>query len=331
MFCEARIPESVSVTLISGFLGAGKTTLLNHLLTHVQGQRLAVLVNDFGAINIDSELIVQQSQSMLTLANGCMCCTIESDLIAQLEELLGPDGPQPERLLIEASGLSSPQKIASTLRYPQFRQRLHIDAIITLVDAEHYAQLPESMAALAQEQLDVADIIVLNKVDRVTSSQLSQLKQHWLYPGARIIESRYAAVAPELLLGYGGSTFGRSLRPVASSVHAEQFVSHSFETPRLFRLAPLRRLLRRLPEGIYRAKGVLRLEGYPDRRCLLHLVGMRSELTLDRPAHGVPEHSQLVLIGLRGAMDPERLRASLLGCLVPEVTHGEPVAIGEFD
>lgn len=317
MFSELQSQHSVAVTLISGFLGAGKTTLLNHLLTHVQGLRMAVLVNDFGAINIDSELIVQQSQTMMTLANGCMCCTVESDLIAQLEQLLGPDGPQPERLLIEASGLSSPQKIVSTLRYPQFRQRLHIDAVITLLDAAQHGTLPAPMAALAQEQLEVADIIVLNKVDSITPSQLATLKQQWLYPNARVIESRYAAVAPELLLGHGGSACGRSLRPVPTQEHAEQFVSHSFETQRLFRLAPLRRLLRQLPVGVYRAKGILRLEGYPDRRCLLHHVGTRSELSLDPPEFGLPGQSQLVLIGLRTGFDEARLTAALQACLAP--------------
>jgi G3E family GTPase len=331
MFSELQSQHSVAVTLISGFLGAGKTTLLNHLLTHVQGLRMAVLVNDFGAINIDSELIVQQSQTMMTLANGCMCCTVESDLIAQLEQLLSTEGPQPEHLLIEASGLSSPQKIVSTLRYPQFRQRLHIDAIVTLVDAEHYVSLPEAMASLAQEQLDVADIIVLNKIDRVTPTQLAAVKQHWLFPNARIIESRYAAIVPELLLGHGGTACGRSLRPAAASAHAEQFVSHCFETSRMFRLAPLRRLLRRLPVSIYRAKGILRLEGYPDRRCLLHHVGTRSELSLDQPGHDLSGPSRLVLIGLREGFDPEHLTASLRACLAPEVALAELSAIGEID
>ena len=131
----------VPVTLITGFLGAGKTTLLNHLLHATSGRRVAVMVNDFGAINIDKDLIISETQTTVSLANGCICCTVEGDLIDQLTGLLNMQAGRPEHIVIEASGVSNPTKIANTLRYPIFRDRVTIDSILTVVDAEQFDRL----------------------------------------------------------------------------------------------------------------------------------------------------------------------------------------------
>ncbi|NWL76922.1 GTP-binding protein [Pseudomonas taiwanensis] len=316
----------IPVTLVSGFLGAGKTTLLNRILNSDHGLRMAVMVNDFGAINIDSDLIVSQTQTTVSLANGCICCTVESDLIEQLGRLLDDRTNRPEYIVIEASGVSNPSKIANTLRYPQFRDALAIDSILTVVDAEQFESLDGEMAQLAMEQLDVADIIVLNKVDRVSRDQLDALKARWLYPNARLLESEYGGVPLELVLGVGRFKAGWSFRPaaitaapaVASSKeedHSAIFETWSFTSERPMSLKALRQALAALPAEIYRAKGVCQIAEAPGKRCILHLVGSRSEILPEAGWEGRERYTQLVFIGKRGSIDAARMQATFEACV----------------
>lgn len=316
----------IPVTLVSGFLGSGKTTLLNKILSSDHGLRMAVMVNDFGAINIDSDLIVSQTQTTVSLANGCICCTVESDLIEQLGRLLSDRQNRPEYILIEASGVSSPGKIARTLKYPQFREALAIDSIITVVDTEQFEQLEGEMAQLAMDQLDVADIIVLNKVDRVERSQIEALKSRWLYPRARVLECAYGDVALELVLGVGRGNplacftparlgSAPSLGPAAAD-HSSVFESWSFASDRPMALETLRATLAQLPASIYRAKGTLHIAEVPGRRFVMHLVGSRCEILPDRAWGEDTPHTQLVCIGKRGALAREALELSFQACAV---------------
>ncbi|MDH4584525.1 GTP-binding protein [Pseudomonas sp. BN415] len=316
----------IPVTIVSGFLGAGKTTLLNRILTSDHGLRMAVMVNDFGAINIDSQLIVSQTQTMVSLANGCICCTVESDLIEQLGRLLDDRASRPEYIVIEASGVSNPSKIANTLRYPQFREALAIDSILTVVDAEQFGQLDGAMAQLAMEQLDVADIIVVNKMDRVGREQIDALKARWFYPNARVLESQYGEVPLELVLGVGRFKEGWSFRPAATASapvlaatreqdHAAIFDTWSFSTERPLSLKALRKTLAALPSEIYRAKGVCHIAEAPGKRCVLHLVGSRSEIKPQDSWEGMAPHTQLIVIGARGAVDAVELRSAFEACI----------------
>lgn len=316
----------IPVTLVSGFLGSGKTTLLNKILSSDHGLRMAVMVNDFGAINIDSDLIVSQTQTTVSLANGCICCTVESDLIEQLGRLLSDRQNRPEYILIEASGVSSPGKIARTLKYPQFREALAIDSIVTVVDTEQFEQLEGEMAQLAMDQLDVADIIVLNKVDRVERSQIEALKSRWLYPRARVLECAYGDVALELVLGVGRGNplacftparlgSAPSLGPAAAD-HSSVFESWSFASDRPMALDTLRATLAQLPASIYRAKGTLHIAEVPGRRFVMHLVGSRCEILPDRAWGEDTPHTQLVCIGKRGALAREALELSFQACAV---------------
>ncbi|MDH4557995.1 GTP-binding protein [Pseudomonas sp. BN417] len=317
--------DPIPVTLVSGFLGAGKTTLLNRILTSDHGLRMAVMVNDFGAINIDSQLIVSQTQTMVSLANGCICCTVESDLIEQLGRLLDDRANRPEYIVIEASGVSNPGKIANTLRYPQFRETLAIDSILTVVDAEQFESLEGDMAQLAMEQLDVADIIVLNKVDRVSREQVEALKARWLYPNARLLESRYGDVPLELVLGVGRFKSTWSFKPAtvapapvlaaAPPDHGGVFDTWSFSSERPLALKALREVLAGLPSEIYRAKGVCQIAEAPGKRCVLHLVGSRSEIKPEEGWEGRAPHTQLIVIGKRGAVDAAGLQTAFEACI----------------
>ncbi|AYF86574.1 GTP-binding protein [Pseudomonas sp. JS3066] len=316
----------IPVTIVSGFLGAGKTTLLNRILTSDHGLRMAVMVNDFGAINIDSQLIVSQTQTMVSLANGCICCTVESDLIEQLGRLLDDRANRPEYIVIEASGVSNPSKIANTLRYPQFREALAIDSILTVVDAEQFGQLDGAMAQLAMEQLDVADIIVVNKVDRVGREQIDALKARWFYPNARVLESQYGEVPLELVLGVGRFKAGWSFRPAAVASapvvaavkeedHSVIFETWSFASERPMSLKALRQALSALPADIYRAKGVCQIAEAPGKRCILHLVGSRSEILPESGWEGREPYTQLVFIGKRGSIDTASMQAAFGKCV----------------
>lgn len=321
--------ESIPVTIVSGFLGAGKTTLLNRILSSDHGLRMAVMVNDFGAINIDSQLIVSQTQTMVSLANGCICCTVESDLIEQLGRLLENRENRPEYIVIEASGVSNPSKIASTLRYPQFRNALNIDSILTLVDAEQFEHLEGDMAQLAMEQLNVADIIVVNKTDRVSRQQLDALQARWFYPRARVLESRYGDVPFELVLGVGRFDPELRFKPVLNAAssslgpgrtglpdHGALFDTWSWSSDRPLSLKALRHALAALPSAVYRAKGVCNIAEVPGRRCILHLVGSRSEISpAEQWREGSTPYTQVIVIGKRGAIDADSLQVAFDRCI----------------
>ncbi|MBY5983441.1 CobW family GTP-binding protein [Halomonas cupida] len=334
----------VPVTLITGFLGAGKTTLLNHLLHATSGRRVAVMVNDFGAINIDKDLIISETQTTVSLANGCICCTVEGDLIDQLTGLLNMQAGRPEHIVIEASGVSNPTKIANTLRYPIFRDRVTIDSILTVVDAEQFDRLDGDMARLATEQLDVADMVILNKTDLASDAQIDAFERRWLYPGVRLYKTQRGQVPLSMVLGVDVGQRPISLRAMPSSPgglvaprqgagedHAARFTSTHWTSRYPVRLQALREALRALPTSIYRAKGICYPEEMNGRAVAVHLVGSRidiaplgdsgladtsmAESTLADTSMA-DACSRLIMIAPLGGIDPLTLQETLDACVV---------------
>ncbi len=192
----------IPVTIVAGFLGAGKTTLLNHILSAEHGRRIGVLVNDFGSINVDAELIHEVEEGMMTLANGCVCCSIRTDLIRAVLQLAERDDP-PEHILIESSGVADPAGVYEAFLQQEIRNSVLVDGVITVVDAEHVLGLPDAEAKLARTQVAGGDLIVLNKTDLVDADTLSNVKK-WIRevkPKVQIFNATFGRIPMEVLLG----------------------------------------------------------------------------------------------------------------------------------
>ncbi|HSH07027.1 MAG TPA: CobW family GTP-binding protein [Burkholderiales bacterium] len=302
------------VTLIGGYLGAGKTTLVNHLLRQAGGRRLAVLVNDFGELPIDADLIEADDGEVLSLAGGCICCSFGNDLMAALMKLPARR-PRPDHVLLEASGVALPGAVAAAL---SLLADVALDAVVVLADADSVQARAADryLADTIERQLRAADLLVLNKVDLVSARTRSALHA-WLAtlaPGAKVIDAVRGRLPLEAVLGIAlgarqpadsGALRSGAQQPVAA---AEALFEHLE-----MQLAPrvdARALGAALAEpalGVIRAKGILR-----DRdgaAIALQLVGTRAAV---EPLAGAGAAAgRLVCIGLKGRLDRAAIVAAV--------------------
>ena len=321
-------PAPIPVTILTGFLGAGKTTLLNRILNGDHGLRVAVLVNDFGSINIDADLVVGVESDVISLANGCICCSIRDDLVEAVTSVI--ERPErPEYILLEASGVAEPSGIALTFLNPDFRGRVRLDSITCVVDAEHVFAVPEQME-LKIRQIAFSDMVLLNKVDLVDETQHTKIREwldSWLHR-YRLIRAVRCEVPLEILLSVGRFDPARmklnhAIADGCSDGNCDhehhhhdpsKFSTWSFETDRPLSLEALRTAASKLPACVYRAKGVVYTSDAPERRAVLQVVGKRVDISLhDKWGDRLP-HTQIVTIGAPEGIEAEALRDRFEQC-----------------
>jgi G3E family GTPase len=332
--------HEIPVTIVTGFLGSGKTTLLNHILDNRQGLKVAVIVNEFGDIDIDSQLLVTVDENMVQLANGCICCTINQGLVNAVNSIASR-AELVDYLVIETTGIADPLPIVRSFTSTGLAQVTRVDSVLTVVDAESFtSEHYHSEAAL--NQLFFGDIILLNKTDLVDSEAVAELEDYirWsktclrqsIAPNARIISTEYGRVPLPLILDVGANSTNTLPNSSESnhkhSHHLENdgFIAVLFESDLSLILHKFQDFLDRLSPDVYRAKGILKFQG-SQLRHVLQMSGKRYEMKSIRvekmsasrwrslsPGESPPTNgNQLVLIGRN--LNAEAIKVQLTECL----------------
>ncbi len=337
-----RIPA----TIVTGFLGAGKTSLVRHLIGAATGYRLAIIVNEFGELGIDRELLLGcgdencRDDDIVELANGCLCCTVADDFLPTLSKLIDRPEP-PDHILIETSGLALPKPLVQAFAWPEIRTATTVDGVLTVIDAAalaagRFADDPAAVAAqrasdptiehdnpleeVFGDQLACADLVILNKTDLVAPDELARLTDEIaarLRPGVRIVAARDGVVPPGVALGLDAAAEDDlAARPSVHELEGEH--DHDdFDSFVVTLDAADNALLARLASTI-RAHDVLRVKGFVavpgrDRRQIVQAVGDRVQHYFDREWEpGEERATRLVVIGKKG-LDRSAVVAALGG------------------
>lgn len=291
--------NELGVTVVAGFLGAGKTTLVNHLLQHADGRRLGVMVNDFGALNIDEALVDERRDDLIALSNGCVCCSLQGELASAVQALVERRGSQLDHLLIECSGVSDPERVVNVLGYPRIRRRARLEGVITLVDASlDYVELSPALRHLVASQIDNADLVIFNKVDLVDDFTLSELEKTILLPGARHIRTIQATLPADFVFWEPLTTSasprcGDAAGVSPTDIAALGLLTLSWSHPGSVNVEGLQQLLRDLPREMLRFKGIVVLD---DGR-VLALQRAAGRVTSRELVHRDTVETQLAFIG----------------------------------
>jgi G3E family GTPase len=318
--------DQVPVTVLTGYLGAGKTTLLNRVLSEQHGKKYAVIVNEFGELGIDNDLVVNADEEVFEMNNGCICCTVRGDLIRIIEGLMKRKG-RFDAILIETTGLADPAPVAQTFFVDdEVRNRTKLDSIVTVVDAKNFLQRLEDSHEAA-EQVAFADIILLNKIDLVSSDEAEQVTNRIrsINPMARLHRTDHCAMPVDQILDRGAFDLNRILEIEPDFLgednheHDDAIKSVSLRATRPLDAARFNAwisdLLRLRGIDILRCKGILDLKGNPNRFVFqgVHMLmeGRAGKPWRDREAR----ESKFVLIGRN--LDEAELRAGFEACLTP--------------
>jgi cobalamin biosynthesis protein CobW len=340
----ARIPA----TVITGFLGAGKTSLIRHMIERNNGKRLAFLINEFGDLGIDREVLLGcgiedcGDDDLVELANGCICCTVADDFLPAMETILNRATP-PDHIIIETSGLALPKPLVKAFNWPEVRSRVTVDGVVAVVDAAAMAEgcftadpaalLAARMADPAldhddpleevfQDQLSCADIVVLNKTDLVPNAVATVLRHEMasrIRPGAQVVRAANAQVDPSVLLGIAAAA--EDDLDTRHSHHDDES-DHDHDDFESFVISPgpiadSEALEERLRDAVAR-HNILRVKGFLDRpgiarREVVQMVGPRLDRYFDRDWQpGEARQSRLVVIGFAG-LDRKAIWETVLG------------------
>ena len=340
----AKIP----VTIITGFLGAGKTTLIRHLMANPQGKRLAILVNEFGTLGVDGDILKSCAdencpiENIVELANGCICCTVADDFIPTIEALMAM--PQrPDHILIETSGLALPKPLLKAFDWPAIRSRITVDGVVALADAEAVAAgrfAPNVLAVDAQraadpsldhetplsevfeDQIACADIVLLSKADLAGEAGLAAARaviEAELTRRLPILQMSEGVIDPRLILGLDARAeddlAARPSHHDGEDGHEhDDFNTVVIDLPEITDPEALSAAIQRLAQtqNILRVKGYIAVKDKP-MRLLVQAVGARVRMQYDRLWGATPRHSQLVVIAEMGDINEAAIRAVLQG------------------
>lgn len=336
------------VTVITGFLGSGKTTLIRHLMQNPQGRRLAVLVNEFGTVGVDGDILRDCADencpagNIVELANGCICCTVADDFIPTIQALLSRS-PRPDHILIETSGLALPKPLLKAFDWPEIRSRITVDGVVALADAEavaagRFAPDPEAVEAqraaddsldhetplseVFEDQIACADLILLTKADLAGEAGLAAARKAIAAEAPRpvpMLAVTDGAVDPRVVLGLNAAAEDDlAARPShhdgADDHEHDDFASAVIALPEIAEAAALAEAVAALGRDhkVLRVKGHVAVAGKP-MRLLVQAVGARVRQQFDRPWGDAPRQSRLVVIAERGDLDPAAIAAHLGG------------------
>ncbi|WP_163268706.1 CobW family GTP-binding protein [Chelativorans alearense] len=316
----------LNATILTGFLGAGKTTLLNRLLSERHGERIAVIVNEYGEVGIDGKLVVETVDNVVELNNGCICCTVRDDLIGALRGLLASDRLF-ARIVIETSGLADPAPVIQSFMLDEvLSQRVQLDAIVTVVDARYVEQQLTQDEAV--EQISFADLILLNKTDLVVDADLlrTESRVQQLNPLARIIKTQSCAIPIDEVLDLGAFDL-KNILSIDPSILEDHEHEHdqSIACVAIRETQPLdpaafnpwlNRLIQARGADILRMKGIVNFAGEA-RRYVFHGVHMTLEGRPGKPWMRDPRLTEIVFIGRD--LDEAELRRGLGACVLPAV------------
>ncbi|MEG8024502.1 cobalamin biosynthesis protein CobW [Sphingomonas aurantiaca] len=337
----------VPVTIVTGFLGAGKTTLISHLIRNAGGRRLAVVVNEFGTLGIDGDILKGcaipdcPAENVVELANGCICCTVADDFIPTVETLLALD-PRPDHILIETSGLALPKPLLKAFDWPAIRSRITVDGVIALADAEAVAAgrfAPDVAALDAQraadpsvdhetplsevfeDQLACADLVLLTKVDLAGPEGVAKARAVIAAESARplpVIDLTDGIIDPRVILGLNAAAEDDIASRPSHHDGEDDHEHDDFDSVvvALGEIADPAELAAKI-EALARSADILRVKGYAavtgkPMRMLVQAVGARVRTQYDRPWRAdEPRRTQLVVIAEHDRIDEARIKAAL--------------------
>jgi G3E family GTPase len=304
----------VPILLVTGFLGAGKTTLVNHVLATAEGRRIAAVVNDFGAINIDAELIAGASDGVVSLANGCICCSLEGDLLRTLASILRRT-PRPDAILIETSGVADPD-IVRNLMDPVIWREAPLETVLCVVDATAPDALDD---ALLGSQVRAADLIALSKVDLTNVAESDRIRAALsaINPRSVVIEAAHGQIPIELLFPAVPASAPAMRDPGRPRLVSDRFETTAWTSDRPISLPRLQAAIERLAPKLVRAKGFFEAVEHPGRQLLLQYAGGRATLApAGAPVAELPR-VRIVFIADIGALSSAEIWQAMDGCIPP--------------
>lgn len=301
---SGQMTDPVPLITIGGFLGAGKTTLVNHLLSQSEGQRIVVFVNDFGAINIDYDLIETADANRVSLKNGCVCCSLNDDLIAAIVGFCQDDPP--DAFVVEASGVADPRALDASIFLLQRAGHVLLDNRVYLVDAENFGAMDYADTEAIVDHAAASDLLVINKSDLVTVDTMADLEHLFMRsaPRTNVVRAMHGKIPLSVLLG------SKLSRPTVEASIDRKHVSHGdqYQSWSQSGFSPLTSdqldfLIAKLKACVFRAKGILRVKGSPDETLQFDLVGSRVTFR-KRALETTMDQSRIVAIG---ALDQRQL------------------------